>query len=98
MDILDSSSGVVFPYYDPDTSMVYLAGRGDGNIRYYEITDTMPYLHFLNQYQSNTPQRSLCSMPKRGLNFGACEVWRFYKLYATKNYVEPISMIAPRKV
>ena len=34
MDILDSSSGITFPYYDPDTSVVYLAGRGDGNIRY----------------------------------------------------------------
>ncbi|XP_055332723.1 coronin-1A-like isoform X2 [Paramacrobiotus metropolitanus] len=97
MDIMDSSSGVVFPYYDPDTSVVYLAGRGDGNIRYYEVTDTLPYLHYLSQYQSTAPQRSVCAMPKRGLNFNACEIWRFYKLYATKNYVEPISMIAPRK-
>ncbi|OQV14922.1 Coronin-2B [Hypsibius exemplaris] len=97
MDILDSSSGVTFPYYDPDTSVVYLAGRGDGNIRYYEMVDSFPVLHYLSQYQSSAPQRSLCAMPKRGLNVNACEIFRFYKLYATKNYIEPISMIAPRK-
>jgi coronin-2 len=26
-----------------------------------------------------------------------CEIFRFYKLHATKDLVEPISMIVPRK-
>lgn len=55
-DTIDSSSGIVFPYYDADTNMVYLAGKGDGNIRYYEITDEAPYIHFLNQFLSGNPQ------------------------------------------
>ncbi|KOB67373.1 Coronin [Operophtera brumata] len=42
-ETIDSSSGVVFPYYDYDTNMVYLAGKGDGNIRYYEVVDEAPY-------------------------------------------------------
>ncbi|KAL3280273.1 hypothetical protein HHI36_017768 [Cryptolaemus montrouzieri] len=96
-DTVDSSSGVVFPFYDPDTNVVFLAGRGDGNIRYYEITDEFPYIHFLNQFLSGNPQRGLGVMPKRGLNTSICEIFRFYKLHATKGLCEPISMIVPRK-
>lgn len=36
-------------------------------------------------------------MPKRGLITSQCEVFRFYKLHATKGLCEPISMIVPRK-
>lgn len=36
-------------------------------------------------------------MPKRGLKTSQCEIFRFYKLYATKGLCEPISMIVPRK-
>lgn len=56
IDTIDSSSGVVFPFYDQDTNIVYLAGKGDGNIRYYEIVDEAPYIHFLNQFLSGNPQ------------------------------------------
>ncbi|XP_044761761.1 coronin-2B-like [Coccinella septempunctata] len=96
-DTVDSSSGVVFPFYDYDTNVVFLAGRGDGNIRYYEVTDEYPYVHFLNQFLSGSPQRGLGVMPKRGLNTSICEIYRFYKLHATKGICEPVSMIVPRK-
>ena len=36
-------------------------------------------------------------MPKRGVDPAKCEIMRFFKLYATKDFVEPISMIVPRK-
>lgn len=36
-------------------------------------------------------------MPKRGLNVNACEIFRFYKLHASRNIVEPVSFIVPRK-
>lgn len=56
IDTIDSSSGIVFPFYDADTNMVYLAGKGDGNIRYYETTEEAPYIHFLSQFLSGNPQ------------------------------------------
>ncbi|XP_017779006.1 PREDICTED: coronin-2B-like, partial [Nicrophorus vespilloides] len=96
-DTIDSSSGIVFPYYDHDTNIVFLAGKGDGNIRYYEVVDEAPYVYFLNQFLSGNPQRGLGFMPKRGLTTGNCEIFRFYKLHATKGLCEPISMIVPRK-
>ncbi|XP_055629932.1 coronin-1A-like isoform X2 [Toxorhynchites rutilus septentrionalis] len=96
-EVIDSSSGVVTPYFDHDTKMIYLAGKGDGNIRYYELVDEAPYVHYLNQFLSGQPQKALGFMPKRGLNVSQCEVFRFYKMHATGNVCEPISMIVPRK-
>ncbi|XP_035786506.1 coronin-1C-like isoform X2 [Anopheles albimanus] len=96
-EVIDSSSGIVTPYYDYDTRMVYLAGKGDGNIRYYEVVDEPPYVYYLNQFLSGQPQKALGFMPKRGLNVNQCEVFRFYKLHAAGNVCEPISMIVPRK-
>uniref|UniRef100_A0A3Q1B3I9 Coronin n=1 Tax=Amphiprion ocellaris TaxID=80972 RepID=A0A3Q1B3I9_AMPOC len=94
---LDGSAGVLFPFYDPDTHMLYLAGKGDGNIRYYEVSAEKPYISFLTEYRSLLPQKGLGVMPKRGLDVCACEVFRFYRLITIKDLVEPLSMIVPRK-
>ncbi|XP_028661704.1 coronin-2A isoform X2 [Erpetoichthys calabaricus] len=94
---LDCSSGVLFPFYDPDTHMLYIAGKGDGYIRYYEISSEKPYLHFLTEYRSYLPQKGLGIMPKRGLEVSSCEVFRFYKLVTIKSLIEPVSMIVPRR-
>ncbi|XP_036969203.1 coronin-2B-like isoform X2 [Acanthopagrus latus] len=94
---LDGSAGVLFPFYDPDTNMLYLAGKGDGNIRYYELSSEKPYINFLTEYRSLLPQKGIGVMPKRGLDVNACEVFRFYRLIAIKDLVEPLSMIVPRK-
>ncbi|XP_074597900.1 coronin-2B-like [Brevipalpus obovatus] len=94
---IDSSSGVLFPFYDHDTKMVYVAGKGDGSIRYYEVTNEPPYCHYINQFITGLPQRGLGIMPKRGLDVHKCEIFRFYKLHATKPLCEPISMVVPRK-
>lgn len=96
-EVIDSSSGVVTPYFDYDTRMIYLAGKGDGNIRYYEVVDEPPYVYYLNQFLSGQPQKALGFMPKRGVTVSQCEVFRFYKLHAAGNICEPISMIVPRK-
>ncbi|KAM3865233.1 coronin-2A [Diretmus argenteus] len=94
---LDGSSGVLFPFYDPDTHMLYIAGKGDGNIRYYEVSSEKPYIHYLTEYRSFLPQKGMGVMPKRGLDVSACEVFRFYKLVTNKSLIEPLSMIVPRR-
>ncbi|XP_059179238.1 coronin-1C-A-like isoform X4 [Physella acuta] len=93
---IDSSNGVLFICYDADTSMVYLAGKGDSIIRYYEVTDEAPYVHFLTLYQSNSPQRGIGFMPKRGLNVNNNEIARFYKLH-NNGFCEIIPFTVPRK-
>ena len=43
--------------YDPDCRMLYLAGKGDSNCRFFEMVDEAPYFHFLSQWSNNTPQK-----------------------------------------
>ena len=94
---VDSSSGALTPFYDPDTRLLYLAGRGDASIRFYELDASGAPAHYLGQYQSAAPQRALALMPKRGLRLLRCEIARFYKLHATGNLCEPVAIICPRR-
>ncbi|XP_055973044.1 coronin-2A [Sorex fumeus] len=94
---LDGSSGVLFPFFDEDTNMLYMVGKGDGNIRYYEVSANKPYLSYLTEYRSSNPQKGIGVMPKRGLDVSSCEIFRFYKLITTKSLIEPVSMIVPRR-
>ncbi|KAK3786095.1 hypothetical protein RRG08_045481 [Elysia crispata] len=96
MEEIDSSNGVMFIFYDPDTNMVYLAGKGDSLIRYYEVTNEAPYVHYLELYQSKQPQRGIGFMPKRGLNVNNNEIARFYKLH-NQGLCEIIPFTVPRK-
>ncbi|KAK7938624.1 hypothetical protein WMY93_001950 [Mugilogobius chulae] len=92
---LDTGSGVLLPFYDPDTNVVYLCGKGDSSIRYFEVTDEAPYVHYLSMYSSKDSQKGMGYMPKRGLEVNKCEIARFYKLHERK--CEPIHMTVPRK-
>ncbi|XP_075760691.1 coronin-6 isoform X3 [Pelodiscus sinensis] len=92
---MDTSNGVLLPFYDPDSNIVYLCGKGDSSIRYFEITGEAPYVHYLSTYSSKEPQRGMGFMPKRGLDVSKCEIARFFKLHERK--CEPIVMTVPRK-
>lgn len=103
---MDTSNGVLLPFYDPDSSIIYLCGKvlvarrgekgagrrcggllpvalmnqlvlqGDSSIRYFEITDEPPFVHYLNTFSSKEPQRGMGFMPKRGLDVSKCEIAR----------------------
>jgi hypothetical protein len=92
---VDSASGLLMPFYDEDTKILFLGGKGDGNIRYYEIVDEAPYIHFLSEFKSSTPQRGLSMLPKRSVNISDCEIVKMLKV-GTK-LLEPISFQVPRK-
>ena len=71
-----------------------IAGKGDGNIRYYEYEGDN--LYPLDEHKSSDPQRGMCFVPRRSVSPSECEIARAYKL--TTNYIEPIAFIVPRKV
>jgi len=96
LDMIDSGSGVLFPVYDQDTRMVYVAGKGDGNIRYFEITDDAGLVYYLSDYKTSAPQRGIGWLPKTGCNVNNCEVAKAYKLHP-KGFIEVISFTVPRK-
>ncbi|EGB11069.1 hypothetical protein AURANDRAFT_21801 [Aureococcus anophagefferens] len=96
---LDQAAGVIVPYYDCDTKVLYLCGKGDGNIRYYEMSKDKPFAFALSEYRSTQAAKGSCFLPKRGLNVMACETARCLKLTSQNGngIVEPLSFIVPRK-
>ncbi|EXJ64682.1 hypothetical protein A1O7_01020 [Cladophialophora yegresii CBS 114405] len=92
--MLDSISGVCMPFWDEGTQCLFLAGRGDGNIRYYEYEHDR--FEYLSEYKSADPQRGVAFVPKRGVNLHENEVARAYKT-VNDSYIEPISFIVPRR-
>ncbi|EDR07518.1 actin-binding protein, coronin, contains WD40 repeats [Laccaria bicolor S238N-H82] len=89
---LDMSAGVVMPFWT-DNQILFLAGKGDGNIRYYEYESDS--LHPLAEHKSSEPQRGMCFLPRRALNVAECEIARAYKVHGSS--IEPIAFIVPRK-
>jgi len=94
---IDTAAGMLMPLFDPDINMLYLAGKGDGNIRYYEITGDEKVIYALSEYKSNVPQRGVALLPKRAVEPSLNEVARIYKISGDGKNVEPISFQVPRK-
>lgn len=92
---IDVSSGIIMPFFDEDNNIIYLAGKGDGNIRFYELVPDAPYAHFISAYKSTSPQRGMGMVPKYALDVMNCEVARLLKLESTQ--IVPIMMQVPRK-
>lgn len=59
------------------SSCLSASPQGDSSIRYFEITDEAPYVHYLNTFSTKEPQRGMGYMPKRGLDVNKCEIARW---------------------
>jgi WD40 repeat protein len=92
---IDAAASVIIPYYDPDTSMLYLAGKGDATVRYYEVVDEEPYVHFLSDFRDNESMKGACFLPKTSCDTKSCEIAICYRLM--KEWVSPVSFQVPRK-
>jgi len=92
---IDTAAGILMPFYDNDNCVLYLAGKGDGNIRYYEVVDDAPYIYFLSEFKSATPQRGMGWVAKTSLDTSTCEIARLLKV--TASAIEPVSFTVPRK-
>ncbi|XP_052868996.1 coronin-7 [Anopheles cruzii] len=91
---LDCSTGVLMPLFDPDTNMLFLAGKGDTTINYLEIIDKDPFL-IEGIRHSGEQTKGACLVPKRALKVMEGEVNRIIQL--TSNSVIPIMYQVPRK-
>ncbi|CAM9533096.1 unnamed protein product [Ascophyllum nodosum] len=92
---IDQAAGVILPFYDDESSLLYLAGKGDGNIRYFECVDEQPYCFAISEYRSTTAAKGMAMIPKRGCHVMKCETARLLKL--TSHSIEPLSFVVPRK-
>ncbi|KAI0228674.1 Coronin-like protein crn1 [Massospora cicadina] len=82
---VDTSSGVLMPFFDQDINLLYVAGKFEAG-----------ELHYLSGFQSSEPQRGVAFLPKRALDVLDCEIARAYRVCGT-TLVEPVSFRVPRK-
>ncbi|XP_018024017.1 coronin-7 [Hyalella azteca] len=91
----DASTGILMPLYDADTRMLFLAGKADVSIMYWEVTNKEPYLTEGLKHTGSSQTKGACLVPKRGLDVMAGEVNRVLQL--TPSAVIPITYQVPRK-
>ncbi|NXW73202.1 CORO7 protein, partial [Hirundo rustica] len=66
---LDVAPSTLLPFYDEDTSVVFLTGKGDTRVFLYEVTPEPPYFLECNSFTSNEPHKGFVFLPKT-----ACDV------------------------
>ncbi|NXU39068.1 CORO7 protein, partial [Drymodes brunneopygia] len=66
---LDVAPSTLLPFYDEDTSVVFLTGKGDTRVFVYEVTPEPPYFLECNSFTSNEPHKGFVFLPKT-----SCEV------------------------
>jgi len=93
--VIDVGAGLMMPFFDEDTSVLYLAGKGDVGLRYFEIVPDSPYFHYIETFRGTKAQIGMASVPKYALDTSTCEVTRLLKL--TADSIVPCSFCVPRK-
>jgi coronin-1B/1C/6 len=95
---VDQGGSVLTPYYDNDTSVLYLPSKGDATIRYYEVLEkdeNDQYCFALSDFRDTESSKGGCFLPKAAVDVKSCEVAVFYRLM--RDWVSPVSFTVPRK-
>jgi len=92
---LDTSGSSIIPHYDPDTSVLFLMGKGDASIRYFEVVSEDPFIHFLSDFRDNESVKGGCFLPKAACDVKSCEIGNCYRVM--KDWISPVSFQVPRK-
>ncbi|KAG8006964.1 Coronin-7, partial [Nibea albiflora] len=84
----------LIPFYDPDTSVAILTGKGDTRVHIYEILPEAPYFIECSSYHSQEPHKGLAFLPKTECNVRDVEI--AIGLILTKTSIEPVAFSVPR--
>merc|ERR1719318_2059733 len=94
-ETLDVSPGILVPFYDEDSSTLFLSGKGETTVYGYEIAEDSPHMFLLSPFKCSTPSQGLAFIPhKNAMNVRDVEFARGYRL--TVNAIIPISFTVPR--
>ncbi|CAN8006476.1 unnamed protein product, partial [Ixodes hexagonus] len=91
---IDVSPAILIPFYDEDSSTLFLSGKGDSTIFAFEVALDAPYLYPLSHYKCNGPHQAVSFLPKLACNVGEVEFAKAFRL--TTSSVEPLSFRVPR--
>ncbi|XP_065540228.1 coronin-7 isoform X3 [Lathamus discolor] len=100
---LDVAPSTLLPFYDEDTSVVFLTGKGDTRVFLYEVTPEPPYFLECNSFTSSEPHKTLLMpVPHQGFIFlpkTVCEVREVEFARALRlgqSTLEPVAFHVPR--
>ncbi|XP_014101549.2 coronin-7 isoform X4 [Bactrocera oleae] len=94
MASLDVSPSILIPYYDEDSSTLFVTGKGDSTIYCYEITDEEPYICPLSHHRCTSLHQGLSFLTKNHCDVASVEFSKAYRL--TNTTIEPLSFTVPR--
>jgi len=95
---LESAAGVVMPFYDEDSDVLFFAGKGDGAIKFYEVVpeeEPKNIVTHLGQFTSNNATSAACALPRRSCDVSTTEIIRIYKI--SKGTIVPLHFQVPRR-
>jgi len=94
-ETLNVSPAVLVPFYDEDSSTLFLNGKGENSLFAYEVALDPPHMFPLSPFKaSNSSQGFGFLRNKNALNVREIEFARAYRL--TNNTIEPVSFTVPR--
>ncbi|KAL8449819.1 hypothetical protein Emed_002782 [Eimeria media] len=91
---VDRGSQPLYPIFDETLGLLYVAGKGDGNLRYFQFYGGE--VRRVDDYRSSAPIKSFCFIPKLVVDQKRAEVGRMIKNENGKSLL-PVSFIVPRK-
>ncbi|XP_046673729.1 coronin-7-like [Homalodisca vitripennis] len=91
---LDVSPAILIPYYDEDSSTLFLTGKGDSTIYAFEVCCEPPFLCPLSHHRCSSLHQGLSFLPKRSCDVSIVEFAKALRL--TNTTIEPLSFTVPR--
>ncbi|TMS15500.1 Coronin-7 [Larimichthys crocea] len=74
--LMGVAPSTLIPFYDPDTSVIILTGKGDTRVHIYEIVPDAPHFIECSSYHSQEPHKGLAFLPKTECNVRDVEIAR----------------------
>ncbi|CAI5791795.1 coronin-7-like isoform X1 [Podarcis lilfordi] len=91
---LDVSPSTLIPFYDADTGVVFLTGKGDTRVYIYEVVPEAPFFLECNSFPSSDPHKGYQFLPKTECDVREVEIARALRLRQTS--IEPVAFRVPR--
>jgi len=92
---LDDYNGIAHPFFDEDHKVLYIAGKGESAVSFFQFSNSGNYLDALSSFRGKESQKGFSMMPKRTVDVMASEVMRGVRM--TAKTVEYVQFKVPRK-
>lgn len=91
---LDVTPAILIPFYDEDSSTLFVTGKGDSTIFTFDITDESPYVCPLSHHRASASHQGLSFLMKNQCNVSVVEFAKALRL--TNSTIECLSFTVPR--